>query len=415
MKKRLLLFVVLFLIIGWQSVKAQMLISGELRPRTEYRHGVKKLFDGQQDAAMFVSQRTRLNFNYTKTRYKIGLSLQDVRVWGDVKQLNLSDKNQLTLHEAWGELIFSDKIALRLGRQELVYDDSRILGNVGWAQQARSHDLALLKTKLGADSKLHIGLALNNDGETLIKQPYQTSYKNMQFAWFHHTAERLDLSLLFLNTGIEQPNTDFDVNYSQTFGTCFTYKASKLKFNGAAYAQIGKNRAGKDLAAYMFDVNAKFPITDTWKGCAGLQWLSGTDGNEIEEDNSFTPLFGTNHKFNGHMDYFYVGNHVGSVGLIDVNAGVNYAKDKFSFGMALHLFSAQADLYDVGKKADAYLGTEMDLSCGYKYSKDVTFKAGYSQMFASDTMELLKSGDKSEMQNWAWVMVVFKPKFFSSK
>ncbi len=413
MKKRLLVFTILFLMIGWQSAKAQMLISGELRPRTEYRHGLKELFQDSHDAALFVSQRTRLNFNYTKTKYKVGLSLQDVRVWGDVKQLNLSDKNKFMLHEAWGEVSFSDKISLKVGRQEMVYDDSRILGNVGWAQQARSHDLALLKMKFGTSGQFHIGIALNNDAETLSKQLYQTSYKNMQLAWYHNKLNKLNFSLLFLNVGQEDANSD--INYSQTFGTYLTYNLNKLKLNGAVYGQTGKNKAGQDLKAYMFDLNMNYPITNKWKAKAGLQWLSGTDSDEMEEDHSFTPLFGTNHKFNGHMDYFYVGNHIQSVGLIDINAGLNYAQNKFSFGMVAHMFSAQANLYNGTEKADTYLGTEIDLACGYKYSKEVNFKAGYSQMFASDTMELLKSGDKSEMQNWAWIMVVFKPTFFFQK
>ncbi len=416
MKNKLIHFTILFIIIiGWHPLNAQILINGELRPRTEYRHGVKKLFNDQQNAALFVSQRTRLNFNYTKTKYKIGLSLQNVRVWGDVKQLNLSDKNQLALHEAWGELLFSKKITLKLGRQELVYDDSRILGNVGWAQQARSHDLALLKTKLGNNIKLHIGLALNNDKETLSDQDYQTSYKNMQFAWFHNYTNKIDFSLLFLNVGIEDTNPDFGINYSQTFGTYFTYKMNKLKLNGSVYGQIGTDNTRKDLSAYMFDINAKFSFSDNWKAGIDMQWLSGTDSDETQNNNSFTPLFGTNHKFNGHMDYFYVGNHIGNVGLIDINANVNYSKNKILLGITTHIFSTQAKLYNADKKADAYLGTEIDLSCGYKYSEDVTFKAGYSQMFASDSMVLLKGGNKSEIQNWAWAMIAFKPKFFSSK
>ncbi len=37
---------------------------------------------------------------------------------------------------------------------------------------------------------------------------------------------------------------------------------------------------------------------------------------------AFTPLYGTNHKFNGWMDYFYVGNHGSSIGLQDINAKI---------------------------------------------------------------------------------------------
>lgn len=418
MKTHLLFLVALILGAGVYSVKAQTVLSGEFRPRAEYRHGVKQLFADNQDAAFFVSQRTRLNLHHTHAKYKFGLSLQDVRVWGDVKQLTLSDKNKVALHQAWGELLFCDNMSLKLGRQELVYDDSRILGNVGWAQQARSHDLALLKTKIADKSQLHIGLALNNDKESLLKSLYQTSYKNMQFAWYHFASKKFDISLLALNVGQEKYNadsSDTEINYSQTLGTFFNYRPSKLSLTGAAYMQTGKNKGGQDLSAYMFDINLQYPLAQLWKAKVGMQWLSGTDSDELEDDHSFAPLFGTNHKFNGHMDYFYVGNHAKNVGLVDIHATISYAKNKFAAGVTAHVFSAQAKLYDAqAKEADAYLGTEIDMSCTYKYSKDVHIKAGYSQMFATDSMELLKGGDASEMQNWAWLMIVLKPTFFAS-
>ncbi|MCK5639122.1 MAG: hypothetical protein KAH67_10435, partial [Flavobacteriaceae bacterium] len=57
-------------------------------------------------------------------------------------------------------------------------------------------------------------------------------------------------------------------------------------------------------------------------------------------------------------------------------------------------------------------GTEIDLALGYKAYKSVMFNVGYSHMFANDTMELLKGGDANGTNNWAWVMVTFKPNFF---
>jgi hypothetical protein len=396
---------------------AQVKFTGEIRPRTEYRHGLKSLFDSSKDAAFFTSQRTRLNLGYTQEKFRVGLSVQDVRVWGDVKQLNMSDKNKLMLHEAWGELIFNENFSLKVGRQELVYDDSRILGNVGWAQQARSHDLALFKFKTDEKGKFHVGFAVNNDMETLSRQLYMTSYKNMQFAWYNRKSDQFDFSLLFMNVGLQRdkdtgPDEDLETRYSQTFGTHMNYRPGKVALTGSLYAQTGKDGADNDLSAYMFDIGAKFPLGSNWKGNVGIQMLSGTDDDEMEDNNSFTPLFGTNHKFNGHMDYFYVGNHVGDVGLTDIYGGLNYKKDKWSFGSAIHHFSTAADLIDTsGDKQDKYLGLEIDLSVGYKYSKNVLVKAGYSHMFASDSMEVLKGGDSGETQNWGWVMLVFKPNF----
>jgi len=417
MKNLFRLFLILFLGLVPMISMAQLTFKGELRPRTEYRHGLKSLFNSTDDAALFTSQRTRLNLNYNDAKFRVGLSLQDVRVWGDVKQLNMSDKNQLMLHEAWGEIIFNENFSLKVGRQELVYDDSRILGNVGWAQQARSHDLALAKFKTDEKGQFHVGLAVNNDSESLKKALYIINYKNMQFAWYNRKSEKFDFSLLFLNIGQQRDDADLgdaedlDTRYSQTFGTHMNYRSGKIALTGSLYGQSGKDAGDNDLSAYMFNLGMKFPITANWKGNIGIEMLSGTDDTELDDNNSFTPLFGTNHKFNGHMDYFYVGNHVGNVGLQDIYGGLNYGKDKFSFATAIHLFSSQADLYSGTEKQDKYLGTEVDLSVGYKYSKNVLFKAGYSHMFAADSMQALKGGDKDETQNWGWVMLVFTPDF----
>lgn len=417
MKKLLLLLVVLIGTLLPTTLLAQLKFTGEMRPRTEYRNGLKTLLNSDDDAALFTSQRTRLNLNYTDAKFKVGLSLQDVRTWGDVKQLNMSDKNQLMLHEAWGEMIFNENFSLKVGRQELVYDDSRILGNVGWAQQARSHDLALLKFKTDEKGKFHLGLAVNNDSEGLKRTLYNTSYKNMQFAWYNRKSDKFDFSLLFMNVGQQRdedagPEVDLDTRYSQTFGTHMNYRPGKVVLTGSLYGQSGKDAADNDLSAYMFNLGMKFKVSDNWKGNVGIEMLSGTDNDEMEDNNSFTPLFGTNHKFNGHMDYFYVGNHVGNVGLQDIYGGLNYSKGKYSFGSAIHIFSTAADLYSVDGKEDAYLGTELDLSFGYKYSKSVTFKMGYSQMFASDSMEVLKGvNDAEKAACWGWIMLVFKPNF----
>lgn len=422
MKKLFRLFLVLFLGLVPSLVMAQLTFTGEIRPRTEYRHGLKSLFNSSDDAAFATSQRTRLNLGYAEETFRVGLSVQDIRTWGDVKQLNLSDKNQLMLHEAWGEIIFNENFSLKVGRQELVYDDSRILGNVGWAQQARSHDLALLKFKTDEKGKFHIGFAVNNDAEFLSRQLYTTNYKSMQFAWYNRKSDQFDFSLLFMNVGQERDADsseaiDRDTRYSQTFGTHMNYRPGKISFTGSLYAQTGKDPSNTDLSAYMFNLGMKFPVANNWKGNVGIEMLSGSDydsdaRSRLDSDNkSFTPLFGTNHKFNGHMDYFYVGNHTGNVGLTDIYGGLNHSKGQWSFATAIHVFSTASDLYLGTDKQDKYLGTEVDLSVGYKYSKSVLIKAGYSHMFASDSMEALKGGDKDETQNWGWVMLVFKPNF----
>ena len=82
----------------------------------------------------------------------------------------------------------------------------------------------------------------------------------------------------------------------------------------------------------------------------------------------------------------------------------------------LHYFSSPVDLKDQnGNKVSSGLGTEIDLVYVKTLAEGVKLNIGYSQMFTTDGMKAVKYGDTSVktkgMQNWAWVMIDFTPKF----
>jgi len=392
-------------------------ISTELRPRFEYRHGYKTLITDAADAATFISQRTRLNFAYKSEKLQMYLAVQNVRVWGDVATLSASDTNGTAIHEAWAKLYLDPKLSLKFGRQEIVYDDHRIFGNVGWAQQARSHDAFIATYTPNENNQLDIGIAFNEDGETLFDTNYTVdNYKAFQYAWYHTKLDAVDLSFLILNNGLAYDADDEQkVAYNQTLGTHMNYKKNKVQADASLYYQTGKI-ANTSLNAFNVAGNVFYTINETFKTGLGAEYLSGADSNSTENKiKSFNPWFGTNHKFNGFMDYFYVGNHINSVGLLDVNATIAYQKDKFSAKLIPHVFSSAATVVDAsGKEMDNVLGTELDLVLGYTWTKDVSFQAGYSQMFATETMEVLKGGNSDNTNNWAWLMITVKPSLFKT-
>ena len=430
------ILITLFLIVVSFHLSAQELtVSAQLKPRFEARHGFGTLASPDDEAALFVSQRTRLSIDFATEKYQVYMDIQNVGVWGDVSTLSKNDKNGTSFHQAWAAYHFSSKFSVKLGRQEISYDDQRVFGAVDWAQQARSHDALIFKIKPGKKSKLDIGLALNANGETNFKEDYVVNqYKSLQYAWFHTDfSENMGLSLLFLNNGLPYnklaetdpnngPITEQKTTYSQTFGGRFTYKRNRFNFNTAAYYQGGKNPRGgstgtQDLSAYYLSADANYKVLDVLKLGAGFELLSGNDqdGNP-SESNAFNPFYGTNHKFNGWMDYFYVGNHANNVGLIDIYTPIVYSKDRLQMRLIPHFFSADGTILKPGfEKADSYLGTEIDFDIRYELVKNVNIFAGYSHMFATESMELLKGGSKDETNNWGWVMITFKPTFFKKK
>lgn len=161
------------------NLEAQVSLSAQLRTRTELRNGYGNLLSKGSDPSFFTSQRTRLNLGYKWSRLNFGLSIQDVRVWGqDASTISSADGNKLMLHEGWADLIlfnredtaihsrFMDFLSVKIGRQELSYDDVRLLGNLDWLQQARRHDMLLIKG-LHRGYQIDIGLAYNQNSDVI--------------------------------------------------------------------------------------------------------------------------------------------------------------------------------------------------------------------------------------------------------
>ena len=419
MKKHIVYFTIA-LLMGLNTYAQTFDLSAELRPRYENKHGFGTLLNTDEDGSNFVSQRTRLNFGFVNEKMNFKVVFQNIRVWGDVSTL-ASDDQASALHEAWATYKLNGKVSFKFGRQEIVYDDHRIFGNVGWAQQARSHDAFLFKYVPNANHKIDVGLALNSDSQSNVDNLYSNAagYKSFQYAWYHGSFEKFGLSVLALNTGIEYlenenlPDEKQTIDYMQTVGPRLTYASGKFNANVAAYFQTGKS-LDTDVSASYFSGNLGYKINDNFNVGIGAEFLSGKDMDDTDADiKSFAPLFGTNHKFNGFMDYFYVGNHANNVGLNDFYGSIGYKKNKFSAKIMPHFFSSAGNVFDGTEKMDSNLGTEIDLTVGYKLAGDISLNAGYSKMFATDTMEILKGGDKDENNSWAWVMITFKPKLFS--
>lgn len=145
-----------------QFTRAQFTLSAEFRPRTELSHGYKTLAEDNQDVSTITAQRTRLNAGYSNTWIKTNLVLQDVRRWGNQKQLVGNEDYAVSIHQAWAQVFFTTDFSVKAGRQEVAYDDQRIFGSVGWAHQARSHDMAIFQYE--KDLKLHFGIAHYENG-----------------------------------------------------------------------------------------------------------------------------------------------------------------------------------------------------------------------------------------------------------
>jgi Alginate export len=436
MKKRninkLLLGATLFFSSFSLNTHAQLSMSAQIRPRGEVRNGFGTLKLKDAPSAGFISQRSRLSFNYKLEKVSFGMSVQDVRVWGqDASTINNGDGAKLGVHEAYAETVLSDSLglSLKVGRQELVYDDVRLLGNLDWLQQGRRHDAALLKLfKNGWQADLGLAFNQNTDAfgtsgtfytagntppylanskgnlvaipagfvptnatgaPTLIANPSTNGgtqmYKMMQYLYVAKKFKTVKASFLIFKDDFAKYRLDtlkavdggtmagrrYDVkgvNSRLTTGLLLNGTFHKnFSYWAGAYFQTGKNREGVDLSAY---TTTAFLAYTKGKMLIGLGYdlVSGNDltATTNTKDNKFDPLYGTPHKFWGYMDYFYVGTGGSAAGLSDPYLRLKYtASPKVSIGLDVHSFSLAKNMPN--KISDATGKTLLEKSLGNEF------------------------------------------------
>ena len=410
--------VLIFLLIFADSTKAQenyFKISAQYRARPEFRHGYKTLAADTSKSAFFIAQRARLIFDFKKDNITAFTSIQDTRTWGDEEQLK--DAGGLSVNELWLELALKKGFSIKMGRQELVYDDQRLLGNADWGNVTRSHDALVLKY-MNKQKKFswHIGGAFNQVGDPLFGTNYQLkNYKFLAFAWLKKEFGKNSLSATAIANGLNAAVPSSKKTYTSfTFGPIYNYQNTKLKALLGAYYQTGKTENNLLLNAYMINAYVQLQNKKIFAGI-GLDYLSGNgDETNSNHNHSFSTLYATNHKFYGYMDYFTnIPADTKQRGLIDPYFRIGLSPNKkITTTLDVHHFLLSNENNLSINKVNKELGNEFDLLMDYKISPFINLQAGYSMMFATKNMELIKSGNKNNYNGWAFIMLKVSPTFF---
>ncbi|GAA4884681.1 alginate export family protein [Flaviramulus aquimarinus] len=396
-----------------QFAQAQFTLEGEFRPRTEYFGNGGNFTGGTfpaqtatdaDEGFLRTSVRVALKAKYKAETYTVFTSFQEVFAYGDRPQISTAGNGNFRVQEAWADLKLGASSSLKIGRQPLSYDDQRILGGLGWAQQARTHDAAVYKYSKDGYS-LDIGGALN----TTIDEVYNTSalfsYRDMVFVRANKKSGNLNISFLGLVNTFQDSNVD-GMNKSSliTAGLHADYKLKALTLTSNLFIQDGERIGGVDVkGAFLASLGAKYKLNDTNSIGLTYEIISGRNS----ESAAFFPLYGTNHAFNGLIDRFYVGNHGNAGGLKDLKLAYKTKISGVAVTLAGHYFSEHSDANAFESKD---LGTEIDLVLAKKF-KEFKLVGGYSHFFEpSDISDI--PGVK-DTQNWAWAMLIIKPKFLN--
>jgi len=410
-------FILLFLSFSsWGQQKFEL--SAEFRPRMEQRLGYRTLAPTDAKTAFFISERFRLQSLYSTDQLKLFISLQDYRVWGNEEQVK--NIGSIGLHEGWAELRLKPNNFLKLGRQEISYEDNRLLGNLDWVQQARSHDGVVYKY-VSPKTNFHLGSFFNQSAEQVTGTVYKlNNYKSMSYAWYNQKLDsgRISLSYYAILDGLPNKDSIPKSFYRFTTGPNTSFKLDRITLNVGAYLQLGKTISNQSIKAFFTNIYAEYAHRKTFFGL-GYDFLSGNNAKSSDqtEYKAFHTLYPTNHKYYGHMDYFLdIPSDTKQGGLQDIYARIQYKPNtKGLIGVDAHYFSLGNNVKSVVNPAqylDPYLGVELDFFGSYKALDFMTINGGYSLMLASDSMKEIKGGDNKRYNGWSFISLTLKPTLF---
>jgi len=413
-----LTLILFFIFLAQQSLFAQFTVDANIRNRFEIRNGYQKVIPNNVVPAAFMHQRTRLLFAYNSENLKVRISPQDVRIWGDESITSstgvFGDEASLSLYEGYSEIKFGSDHWISVGRQELKYDNQRLLSVRNWNYYGLAYDALVFKMNF-EKCKLHVGTSWNSMGASATDIFYPANrIKSLSYVWYNRKIkENLQVSILHLSSGLTQTDTTNTLNFRHTTGFYSIYKTDKMQIWGNAYYQYGKNQQNTKVSALLVDAEASYNIKKICPGI-GFSYLSGnskTDTNQTT-DQLFDLFYGARHGFFGHIDYFSnIPSSTKQGGLNDLyyflklNVG-----SKISINNTGHYFmlSQLNELTPNNKN----LGYENDLTAKIKIAPWGTLDLGYLFILPTESLKTMHGVNKNGFCQFIHAQLLISPKLF---
>jgi hypothetical protein len=398
-------------------------VNGQLTPwlqvRGEFRARVEGFTGGgfADNSDAYWMDRFRLNATMSPTRsMKVVVQVQDARGFDKTTGSRLAPlRDTLDLRMAYGE--FGSTNAVRIGRQELVFGEQRLLGHVSWLNTARTFDGARVTLKRS-------GLQLD---------AFAASVVTIRPDGFDKSGHGNTLYGAYLSTTALVPK--------QTLEPYFLWRQSPgiaAELGGVAnlhQATTGVRMAGKLPAA--FDYSAETTIQagsvdhDDVRAWAS-HWLVGKtltgvsarprffgeynyasgDANRTDGTRgTFDQLYPTGH------DKYGLTDQVGWRNIHHARAGVELnPAAKWGINGGYHswwLASITDALYNAGGAAVArsaagtagrHVGQEVDIQAAYTYSPQLQIGGGYAHLMPG---EFLKNTTPGHAYSYPYLMITY--------
>ncbi|MFQ5464862.1 MAG: alginate export family protein [Thermodesulfobacteriota bacterium] len=434
------------------ATAASVDFSGQYRLRGEFRDN-KDFDENNTDTNSDYLQRVRLTANAQATSdTSVKITIQDSRTWGTnvttkgtpgvTSGPGLTDANNntsLDLHESYVLVkdLFGSPISAKIGRQQLVYGDQRLIGAFGWDNRARSFDA--IKFSYGSEM-------VNVDAWTSKVRENTTSDNDQDFYGLYATVKAVpnntvDVYALYLRDGSTTAfvgnNTTSNavftgagaINKPQdlwTYGLRVKGNWNAVDYTGEIAGQTGtidKATASFDLSGTMVTIKGGYTLPlQAAKVRVGAEYdYASGDSNPGDNDmETFTNLFPTNHGHYGYADVQGLRNT--STWGINAKAQVNPQLSLYAAYWNFTLAEEHDNWYGAGDwmsnptagfrtgnatNTQDEAASEVDLVATYKYNSAFTAQLGYSLVTTGDLTDskIAGAGGQAADQDFAYLML----------
>lgn len=346
--------------------------------------------DGIPDDANASTVRLRLNYKtgswqnwsgFAEFDYVGELFLNDFNsLGGSSPERNrypvVADPKGPDLNQLYLDFAPSAKAKVRLGRQRIILDNARFVGNVGWRQNPQTYDGLALTTTRWANTEVFYSYV------AAVQRIFGNDVSSGRHDTDNHT---LNVKVKLSDDWTVVPyyyyidNEDAAAFSTSTFGARLTGKVAvgENKINLVAEIATQSDAANNPVSydAEYVNLGATWALNDSLS--LGLAWES-LGGDQNVGGASFRTPLATLHAFQGWADKFL---GTPAEGVDDLFATVKYKYDKWNFTGVYHDFSAESGSSD--------WGTEIDVSAGRSLGNGygVLLKAAFynADQHATDT------------------------------
>ena len=286
--------------------------------------------------------RTRLGFTTGDyNNLKAHIDFEYTNIGGNYDDGNprptIADPQIEELNQAWIDYTGVDKTSIKIGRQRIILDNARFVGNVGWRQAEQTFDAITFTNKSIADTA--ITLSNISQVNTITGGEVNTNHNLLNISIDKTPVGKMSAYAYMID--MDNSTADFT-----TLGARLKGSVSEFLYTVEFAQQSDSGDNTTNLSASYSLLEAGYKIGDTKLFIA--QETLGSDDGVV----GFSTPLATKHAFNGWADQFLATPNSGLTDLY-IKAVTKFAGMKF-VGV-YHDFSADEGSLDFGTELDLLL------------------------------------------------------------